>query len=147
MSKMSNIFSQPVICKTLESTRDFAEKVAGCLAAGDVLLLAGDLGAGKTAFARCLIQSLCGADTIVPSPTFTLVQTYECEVGTLWHFDFYRLENPEDIFDVGYEEAISGISIIEWPDNMGALKPKNTLEISIEALDDDARVFNVKDNR
>lgn len=147
MAKMSNIFSQPVICKTLEHTKNFAAQIATHLMVGDTLFLLGDLGVGKTAFARYLIQSLCGIDTIVPSPTFTLVQMYDSRLGPLWHFDFYRLDTPEDIFDVGYEEAVEGVSIIEWPDKMGGFKPKNAIEISIDIWDHDTRVFSVKDNR
>ncbi len=121
--------------------------LAGALAcraeAGDILALRGDLGAGKTVFARAFINSLAtdatrdvpgsyGREEEVPSPTFTLAQVYERLPAAVWHFDLYRLEKPEDAFELGIEEAFSqGISLIEWPEHLGRLLPARRLLIEL----------------
>ena len=110
-----------------------AQQVATSLEPRDILLLRGDLGVGKSTFARALIKSLCGESTEVPSPTFTLVQTYEAPTFTLWHFDLYRLEAWEDLYELGLEEAFeTGVSLIEWPERLGNLSPLRWLEILFE---------------
>lgn len=113
------------------------------LRAGDVLFLRGDLGAGKTAFARALIRAMTGQpDLAVPSPTFTLVQTYDTPAGPLWHFDLYRLKSAEEIFEIGWEEALGGaIMIVEWPERLGdddggGLAPRDRLEIVLSIATD-----------
>lgn len=115
-----------------EETAKIADKVASRLLPGDVILLKGELGAGKTTFVRALIQALCGPETEVPSPTFTLVQTYETSQFLLWHFDLYRLKHPEEIFELGIEEAYEGgVSLIEWPERLGENLPKDYLVIEL----------------
>lgn len=111
---------------------ELAARLAPLLKKGDVVTLAGDLGAGKTAFARALIQSLAPGEE-VPSPTFTLVQTYDLPGLSIWHFDLYRLEEEEkDILELGWDEARRhGVSLVEWPDRLGGLLPRDRLEISI----------------
>jgi tRNA threonylcarbamoyladenosine biosynthesis protein TsaE len=100
---------------------------------GDVIALKGDLGAGKTTLARGFIRALCGAELEVPSPTFTLVQTYEAPDTTLWHFDFYRLERPEEAYELDIEEAFAeGISLLEWPERLGSLLPPEHLTIGLD---------------
>jgi tRNA threonylcarbamoyladenosine biosynthesis protein TsaE len=100
---------------------------------GDVIALEGDLGAGKTTLARGFIRALCGAELEVPSPTFTLVQTYEAPDATIWHFDFYRLERPEEAWELDIEEAFAeGISLLEWPERLGALLPRKHLAVRLE---------------
>lgn len=112
----------------------FAARLRPHLKAGDVVALKGGLGAGKTAFARALIR-LClqNPEEEVPSPTFTLVQTYETPEIVLWHFDLYRLEGKEeDILELGWEDAMrEGICLVEWPERLGRLLPKNRLEVEI----------------
>jgi tRNA threonylcarbamoyl adenosine modification protein YjeE len=104
--------------------------MATSLQSGDVILLKGDLGCGKSTFARALIQALCGEHTEVPSPTFTLVQTYETPQFVLWHFDLYRLEHPEELRELGLEEAYgTGVCLIEWPERLGSFLPKTYVEI------------------
>ena len=117
-----------------------AAKLAGISVPGDVIALIGDLGAGKTAFARGFIAA-CGGDGEVPSPTFTLVQLYEFPAGDVYHFDLYRIENSEEIFELGIEDAMSdGISLIEWPDRMGAYLPFERLDIVLSTgKDENAR--------
>ncbi len=114
----------------LGATRDLAQNLARVAKPGDVIALSGDLGAGKTEFARAFIRALTDPEEDVPSPTFTLVQTYEADAAEIWHFDLYRLEHPEDVFELGIEDALAdAISLIEWPDRMGTYIPRDRLEI------------------
>lgn len=120
--------------------------MAACLRVGDVAALHGDLGVGKTALARAFLRARTGDPTEdVPSPTFTLVQTYEgADGGAIWHFDLYRLERSEDAWELGIEEAFSkAVSLIEWPERLGALLPAHHLAVEIVFADDanpDARI-------
>ncbi|WP_366941160.1 tRNA (adenosine(37)-N6)-threonylcarbamoyltransferase complex ATPase subunit type 1 TsaE [uncultured Kiloniella sp.] len=118
-------------------TRNFAHRLAPFLKESDVLALDGDLGAGKTAFSRALINAFPAMDGMeqieeVPSPTFTLVQIYERAERQIWHFDLYRLEDPEEAYELGIEEAFTeGISLIEWPDRLGFLMPRGHLLVKL----------------
>ena len=115
-----------------DATARLAAALAPLLRAGDVVALEGELGAGKTAFARALIRELTGRDEDVPSPTFTLVQTYETADFDIWHFDLYRLEKPEDAFELGIEDAMAeGLTLIEWPDRLGPYLPRGRLTVAI----------------
>ncbi|EKE09082.1 MAG: ATPase or kinase [uncultured bacterium] len=119
-----------IISYSEEETKALAYKVARELHLGDLLLLKGELGSGKSTFARALIQTLCGETTEVPSPTFTLVQSYEAPEFTLWHFDLYRLDHPDEIFELGIEEALRcGVCVIEWPERLGTHLPNTYREI------------------
>jgi tRNA threonylcarbamoyl adenosine modification protein YjeE len=116
------------------ATAALATRVAALAKSGDVIALKGNLGAGKTAFARAFIRSRSGnAETQVPSPTFTLVQVYDARPTAIWHFDFYRLRHPDEVWELGVEEAFAdGISLIEWPEPAeGVLPPTRTLEIAL----------------
>lgn len=116
----------------LAATLDLAARMAILLEAGDVLLLEGPLGAGKTEFARGLIRHLCGADEAVPSPSFTLVQTYQPPSGPLiWHFDLYRLSGPDEVMELGWDEARTGIALVEWPQRLGGMTPARSLHLSL----------------
>ncbi len=116
----------------LKATHELAARLARLAKTGDVIALSGDLGAGKTEFARAFIRTLTEPDEDVPSPTFTLVQTYEGEQNTICHFDLYRLEHPEDIFELGIEDALAeAISLIEWPERMGTYIPRNRLVVRL----------------
>ncbi len=130
-------------------TEAAAIRLADGLKAGDVVLLRGPLGCGKTVFARALIRALAGDSRLdVPSPTFTLAQTYETERGTVWHFDLYRLEDTDEVYEVGWEEALSGgIVLVEWPERLGSLAPQKAIEVTIEGSGDGARQLVVKDGR
>ena len=113
----------------------FAARLARLVQAGDVILLHGTLGMGKSALARALIRARAGApDYEVPSPSFTLVQIYEFDTGPdIWHFDLYRLSDPEEIYELAVEDAFAeGVSLIEWPDRLGYLTPEDRLDIHIE---------------
>ncbi|MEM7169976.1 MAG: tRNA (adenosine(37)-N6)-threonylcarbamoyltransferase complex ATPase subunit type 1 TsaE [Pseudomonadota bacterium] len=110
------------------ATAALAKQIAPLLRAGDWLAMEGDLGAGKTAFTRALVNALPRAGDIgsqggqaeeVPSPTFTLVQIYPRDPASLWHFDLYRLEDPEEVFELGLDQALAeGIVVIEWPSRL-----------------------------
>jgi len=117
-----------------EETAALARKIAMLVRPGDVILLKGDLGAGKSIFARAFIQALCGEDTEVPSPTFTLVQTYEAPPFLVWHFDLYRLTHEADVDELGIDEAYAGgVSLIEWPERLGTDHlPLHALEIDFQ---------------
>ena len=99
---------------------------------GDVIGLSGPLGSGKTTFARAFIGAAIAVGE-VPSPTFTLVEVYQSLTGpAVWHFDLYRLEKPEDAYELGIEDAFAqGISLIEWPERLGALLPLGHLGVTL----------------
>jgi tRNA threonylcarbamoyladenosine biosynthesis protein TsaE len=126
---------------TAEVTTRHAQSLARVLNAGDVILLSGEVGAGKTHFARALIQSLLETPEDVPSPTFTLVQTYETPKGEIWHADLYRLSSTQEIEELGLTEAFDhAICLVEWPDRLGALMPENALHLHLEdGADENAR--------
>jgi tRNA threonylcarbamoyladenosine biosynthesis protein TsaE len=123
------------------ATRRLGEALAGRARPGDVIALYGDLGAGKSTLARAFIRALTGPKTEVPSPTFTLVQTYESEAGRVWHFDLYRLERAEDAIELDIEDAFDqGICLIEWPDRLGRWLPARRLDVTLETgAEDSAR--------
>lgn len=115
-----------------EATRRFAGEIANALEPGDMVTLSGDLGAGKTAFARALIRHLAGnPDIAVPSPTFTLMQVYELPRLTLAHADLYRLSGPDELAELGLDEiAASGVVLMEWPDRAGDRLPPDRIDIA-----------------
>lgn len=120
-----------------KATTAFAHRVAPHLKAGDCLLLSGGIGAGKTHFARALIQARLGRQEDVPSPTYTLVQTYEDTDPEIWHADLYRLTQADDVLELGLDDAFSdAITLIEWPDRLGGLAPADALHLTFETLDD-----------
>ena len=124
----------------LSATQKLGSFLADVLTAGDIISLSGPLGAGKSALARSIIVSANPNETDVPSPTFSLVQTYELADGTpLWHLDLYRIETPEDAMQLGLDDAfVDAVCLIEWPDRLKNFLPKNTLSIHLYlACDDD----------
>jgi tRNA threonylcarbamoyladenosine biosynthesis protein TsaE len=113
------------------ATHGLAAVVAAMAEPGDVIALKGELGAGKTTFARAFIHAR-GARDEVPSPSFSLVQVYDAGTATIWHFDLYRLRSPEEAWELGIEDAFcDGISLIEWPERLGHLLPDRRLEIAL----------------
>ncbi|MEL7031782.1 MAG: tRNA (adenosine(37)-N6)-threonylcarbamoyltransferase complex ATPase subunit type 1 TsaE [Pseudomonadota bacterium] len=120
----------------LAATAKLAHSLAPILRAGDVIALRGGLGAGKTTFARALISTLMGQATEVPSPTYTLVQTYDGPDFPIFHFDLYRLETPDDVFELGWDETQSGLALIEWPNQAGPHLPTWRLDLHLEMIGD-----------
>jgi tRNA threonylcarbamoyladenosine biosynthesis protein TsaE len=116
----------------LAATEALAARLAPMLRPGDAVLLDGPLGAGKSAFARALLRAATGDPGLeVPSPTFTLVQSYDLPVGPAYHFDLYRLSGPEGLAELGWEEAREGIVLVEWPERLGPLAPPDALRIHL----------------
>ncbi|MBE7636012.1 tRNA (adenosine(37)-N6)-threonylcarbamoyltransferase complex ATPase subunit type 1 TsaE [Sneathiella sp. P13V-1] len=116
-----------------QETAKFARKLAPYLKEKDVLFLEGTLGAGKTLFARNLIQQLCGQDIEVPSPTFNLLLTYDSPAGEIYHYDFYRLEDPEEVWELDLEDALEdGICLMEWVSQLEDLAPEGALTVRLE---------------
>ncbi|WP_227269151.1 tRNA (adenosine(37)-N6)-threonylcarbamoyltransferase complex ATPase subunit type 1 TsaE [Roseobacter weihaiensis] len=119
-----------------DETARYAQTLGATLRPADVVLLEGPVGAGKTHFARQLIQSILTDPEDVPSPTFTLVQSYETTRGTLWHADLYRLSSVFEVEELGLSEAFeTAICLVEWPDRLGALAPPDALTLSFSPAD------------
>ena len=138
------ILSAKLILSSPDETAALAEWLAPLLVAGDVVLLDGPIGAGKSHFCRALIQARLAAEDMhedVPSPTFTLVQVYDLTDVSIWHADLYRLSSPQQAQELGLEEAFAeAITLIEWPDRLGEMVPKTALTLHITPLvDSDAR--------
>ena len=121
-------------------TKALALRIRENLQNGDIVLLKGEIGAGKSHFARSLIQAAMDKVEDVPSPTFTLVQTYDTLVGSIWHADLYRLSDQSEVFELGLIDAFGNdIVLIEWPDRLGYLEPKDALTIELVILENDKR--------
>lgn len=132
-----------IYCPDVQSTEALAKKLAAKAKARDIFLLYGTLGMGKSVFARAFICSLTNAQE-VPSPTFTLVQTYPASSFDIYHFDLYRLKSPEEIWELNIEEAFScAVSLIEWPEKMVPYIPRNAVKINITADQEGGRIFEI----
>lgn len=135
------------ITNSEEETVALAARMAGHGRSGMIYALTGDLGAGKSAFSRGFIQALMGP-VEVPSPTFTLIQTYESPHGPIYHFDLYRLDDPDDILELGWDEAMAeGLCLVEWPERAGAYLPDTAIRINITTLADESRKIIIHDPR
>ncbi len=128
-----NLMTETVfLLATERDTASLGAALGDALRTGDVVLLNGPLGAGKTTLARAAIRRRCGAAT-VPSPTFTLVETYPGDDITISHFDFYRLEDPEEAWELGIEDALcDSASLIEWPERAPSALPADALSVTFE---------------
>lgn len=116
----------------ISAVRRFAGWIAPRLNKGDWLLLSGDLGAGKTELARCIIRQIFGVHTDVPSPTYTLIQHYESPEIKLLHTDLYRLESSEEIAELGLLDETDSIVLVEWPEKLGVYMPEKAVTIHLE---------------
>lgn len=126
-------------------TKYIAGKLAIKCKAGDCILLKGDLGAGKTTFARGFIQALTTQEEEVLSPTFSIVQSYKTkEHGEVWHFDLYRLKSSDELQEIGFEDALAGgISLVEWPELIEKDVSSHALQVNITSGDaPDSRCLN-----
>ncbi len=124
----------------LAATDALAARVAGLARSGDAILLEGPLGAGKTAFARAFLRAAAADPALdVPSPSYTLVQTYETPRFRAHHFDLWRLGGPDDLAELGWEEARGDLVLVEWPDRLGPLRPADALTVALAPAGGDAR--------
>ena len=128
-----------ITSKSEQNTQDCARDLASQLKNHETLCLYGNLGVGKTVFTRALIRAVSEDPNLnVPSPTFSLVQEYEIPRGALFHFDFYRLEDPEEIYELGWEDILGqAITIIEWPEKIAPLLPRKRLDITITNVENE----------
>ena len=119
--------------KNQEETRDFGIELAGSLEPGSVVALIGDLGTGKTTLTKYIAEGMGVRDTVT-SPTFTIIREYDGERMSLFHFDVYRIDDPADMYEIGYEEYFfgSGVSVVEWADRIEELLPVYTKRIYID---------------
>lgn len=127
-----------IVLPTSQHTDAFGAALAAKAKPGDCFLLHGQIGAGKSACARAFIRSFLGQDTEVPSPTFTLVQTYEAENFDIWHADLYRLGDPQELVELGLIDALdSSVCLIEWPDLLADLSPQDAIHIHLQVRETD----------
>lgn len=121
-------------CLDEKATQDLAQTMAKLTRPGDVWALFGTLGMGKSVWARAFINSFC-PENDVPSPTFTMVQTYQTPDFEIYHYDLYRLKSAEEIWELNIEEALyNGVCLIEWPEKMGAYLPRDVIRVEISPL-------------
>ncbi|MEX0299840.1 MAG: tRNA (adenosine(37)-N6)-threonylcarbamoyltransferase complex ATPase subunit type 1 TsaE [Kordiimonas sp.] len=141
-----------VSCSGQADVEKLAARLADHLGAGDLVALTGDLGAGKTTFARAFIRACLGDQMAeVPSPTFTLVQTYDTDDCSIYHTDLYRIKEPDEVYDLGLDDDRSGaLLLVEWPDRMPEDWWQDALEISLKRPagaatgEDEARIVSIK---
>jgi tRNA threonylcarbamoyladenosine biosynthesis protein TsaE len=119
---------------TEAQTWELGRKLAGLAHAGDVILLEGPIGAGKSALARAVIRARLGEAEDVPSPTFTLVQVYDDNGTEIWHADLYRLLHPDEVWELGLDQAFdTAICLVEWPDRLGRHLPPDALRLRLQS--------------
>jgi tRNA threonylcarbamoyladenosine biosynthesis protein TsaE len=129
---------------TLAATEALAARIAALTRPGDAILLSGDLGAGKTAFARAFLRAAAAdPDLEVPSPSFTLVQRYETRPGVVHHYDLWRLDGPAALTELGWDDAREDIVLVEWPDRLGPLAPEDALHLTFTLGEGEARTLRV----
>lgn len=114
------------------STEHLAARIAGLCAPGDCIALSGGLGAGKTTFARAFLRVLARDPQMeVPSPSFALVQPYDTSIGPVFHYDLWRLDGPDALYELAWDEACEGIMLVEWPERAEDLLPANALHLTL----------------
>ena len=131
-----------MITKSAAETRALGEKLAGRLRPGDVLLLEGDLGAGKSELTRGIAKGLGVAETVT-SPSFTILNVYESGRCPLYHFDWYRLESSEELYELGMDEYLGGdgIAVVEWPGRCPDAVPASAVRIRMTAAGENERLI------
>lgn len=140
MNQESPGFTAGLVLTNLADTAALGARIAARLRPGDAIALGGDLGAGKTTLARAILTAL-GVTEKMPSPTFTLVQRYDTPNGlTVHHYDLYRIEAPDEIEELGLDDAIEeGAVLIEWPERAGSRLPDPVLNLSLTMIDAQSR--------
>lgn len=138
------------IVNSLNETRNFSKEFAKEVKNGDVILLNGEIGAGKTTFTKFLLENL-GVKSIVSSPTFTLLNEYT-GIFPVYHFDMYRITNSEELYELGFEDYLNsknspfvktGLTIVEWGENVKEILPKEAIIVNIEKIDENSRKFEI----
>ena len=132
--------ARDMILQDEDATIKLAIKLAEYAQAGDAILLSGPLGAGKSLFARAFLRAFCQAPNLeVPSPTYTLVQSYESPLCVVSHFDLWRLGSPDELEELGWDEAREGVVLVEWPQKLEDMLPEDALNLQIHVLADGQR--------
>ncbi len=129
------------ISKNIQDTNKIASEFVKTISKGDIVLLIGDLGAGKTAFVKGIVKALGGDDEQVTSPTFTIVNEYDLDKFPIYHFDLYRLNDPNELYNIGFEEYFygGGVCFVEWPERASEFFDKNAKVVQINKLGDNVR--------
>jgi hypothetical protein len=139
MSRDSQQFSATITLPDGAATERLGERIAAGLKRGDAIGLEGDLGAGKTTLARAVLRAL-GVEETVPSPTFTLVQSYDTKAFPVRHYDLYRIEAPSELDELGLDEALDeGAALIEWPERAQNRLPSDMLHVKLQIEGDTSR--------
>lgn len=126
--------------RTPAETAALGARIAVLARPGDLICLQGDLGCGKTVLARGFVRALAGEGVEVPSPTFNILLTYPAQPAPVWHFDLYRVGDPEELWELGLDEAFAeGVSLVEWPDRLAGMTLPPPLRLCLEALPDGGR--------
>lgn len=132
MTGETTLDSREIALPDPAATLDLGRRLGARLSPGDVVCLSGGLGAGKTTLARGAIEAWTGQSEEAPSPTYTLVQTYEGARGQLWHVDLYRLKRPDEAWELGLEDAFfDAACLIEWPERLEGQLPRERLDIAL----------------
>jgi tRNA threonylcarbamoyladenosine biosynthesis protein TsaE len=133
VSTQTILDSREIALPDAASTEALGERLGALLGAGDVVCLTGGLGAGKTTLARGAVRAWTGRDEETPSPTYTLIQSYDGPKGELWHCDLYRLKRPDEALEAGVIDACeTGPCLIEWPERLGDWLPRERLDVQLD---------------
>lgn len=134
------------ISNSLKDTRKIAKEFANEISAGDIVLLRGDLGAGKTAFVKAIVWALGGKQDSVTSPTFTIVNEYLVNSKTIYHFDLYRINDINELYNIGIEEYLysNGVCFIEWPERAEEIFVGSHYEVEIKKIGETSRKFIIR---
>ena len=135
------------ISKSREDTLNFAKEFAKTLSVGDIVLLNGDLGAGKTVFVKGVTDYFSNGKAVAVSPTFLIVNVYDTD-PEIYHFDLYRIDDVEELDSIGAEEYLygNGISFVEWPERAEGYFPKNSIKVEIKKLNDNERMIRIEND-
>ena len=137
---------EKIVLRNIEDTRALGQRIAEGLKPGSIIALVGPLGAGKTTLAQMIARGLCVTERMA-SPTFTIVQEYRSGRLPLFHFDVYRVSDPDELFEIGFDEYLhaGGVCLVEWADLIEDVMPEGTVWIRLEYGEtEDERVCTVK---
>jgi len=131
--------------ESVEHTHEFGRDFAATLQSGDVVVLQGALGAGKTCFVKGIAEGLGYPAANVTSPSYTLVNEYQARVA-IYHFDLYRLKDASELYGIGWDDYLmrDGIVMVEWGERAGEFLPKSRIEITIDIISDTSRAFMIR---